>query len=709
MTGTARLKAFRMLALGLPSVLLAFALLSLLSAAAQASASRTVAPLPASDYSVRSACAPPARGYARCAALQLVPETPAARAHSHPLGISVNAPAAGGASEVCRPPLPVEGCEGLRPQDLHGAYGLPSSPASAQTIAIVDAYDDPTAEKDLKVYDEEFGLPPCTGANGCFTKVDAAGKKKPLPEVDGEWALEIATDIEVAHATCQSPTCHILLVEAESSSYADLEAAESRAVTMGATEISNSWYGEEPAGDSAAFNHPGTVITAASGDEGFLNWDAEEEVGLVRYPASSPHVIAVGGTRLSLNSPSSTWKSEVVWNGYGAGGSGCSEHFPAAAWQWELPNWASVGCSPRRAVADISADADPYTGVAVYDSTEEAPGVTPYWTPVGGTSVGSPLIAAAFALAGGAGGVEYPARTLYENAVRVPASLHDIVSGSNGECTQRVNLEGLAPCSASEEAASCSGRAICLAGPGYDGPSGVGTPNGLGAFEAVVNPAKKTQAIEFSSVAPASAKVEGPGYAASANASSGLAVFFTSGTPSVCTVEEATVSFIASGTCTVDADQAGNAEYEAAPQARQSFAVGKGSQVITFTSSAPSAASVDGPAYIVVASASSGLGVSLASGTPSVCSLEGTTVSFTAVGTCTIDASQAGDADYGAAPEAQQSFAVGKRTRSSSSHPARPARPPSTAPTRSWRAPPRALASRSPPGHRRCARWKGRR
>lgn len=288
--------------------------------------------------------------------------------------------------------------------------------------------------------------------------------------------------------------------------------------------------------------------------------------------------------------------------------------------------------------------------------------MTPYWTPVGGTSVGSPLIAAAFALAGGAGGVEYPARTLYENAVRVPASLHDIVSGSNGECTQRVNLEGLAPCSASEEAASCSGRAICLAGPGYDGPTGVGTPNGLGAFEAVVNPAKKTQAIEFSSVAPASAKVEGPGYAASANASSGLAVFFTSGTPSVCTVEEATVSFIASGTCTVDADQAGNAEYEAAPQARQSFAVGKGSQVITFTSSAPSAASVDGPAYIVVASASSGLGVSLASGTPSVCSLEGTTVSFTAVGTCTIDASQAGDADYRAAPEAQQSFAVGKRT-----------------------------------------------
>jgi hypothetical protein len=132
---------------------------------------------------------------------------------------------------------------------------------------------------------------------------------------------------------------------------------------MGATEISNSWDGEEPVTDSAVFNHPGVVITAASGDNGYLNWQSPEPaaIGHVGYPASSPHVVAVGGTRLSLTSEGA-WAGESVWNGYGATGSGCSETFGAPPWQQELPNWSAVGCGSKRAVADVSADADPYTG-----------------------------------------------------------------------------------------------------------------------------------------------------------------------------------------------------------------------------------------------------------------------------------------------------------------------------------------------------------
>jgi hypothetical protein len=375
-----------------------------------------------------------------------------------------------------------EGADGLRPQDVHSAYQLPATVSPSQTIAVVDAYDDPTAESDLRVYDEEFGLPECTTAGGCFSKLNQQGQASPLPITEGGWALEISLDIEVAHATCQN--CRILLVEASTSSYLDLEAAENSAVAAGATEISNSWSGGEPGRDSAAFNHPGVVITAAAGDDGYLNWDAPtaEERGFVGYPASSPHVVGVGGTHLELNGPSNTWGSETVWNGYGAGGGGCSERFVAQPWQQGLSDWSSVGCGSKRAVADVSADADPYTGVAVYDSTPYE-GEVLDWLPVGGTSLASPLIASVFALAGGAGGVEYPAKTLYESEVRFPGSLHDIESGSNGECSKPYNSEGLSGCSTLEEAASCSGNAICLAGTGYDGPTGVGTPNGIDAFE----------------------------------------------------------------------------------------------------------------------------------------------------------------------------------------------------------------------------------
>ena len=258
-------------------------------------------------------------------------------------------------------------------------------------------------------------------------------------------------------------------------------------MALGATEISNSWGGEEPTIDSAAFNHPGIVITAAAGDEGYLNW-TEAKSGKkyyegADYPASSPHVVAVGGTRLTLSG--GVRQSETVWNdGEGAGGGGCSLKFTAQPWQQSVPDWSAVGCEDRRAVADVSADADPETGVAVYDSIpypEEQKGkiVTTElgWVPIGGTSVASPIIASMFALAGGAHEVEYPSQTLYSRLGST--SLYDVTKGGNGKCDDEYS-----GCSGSlSSPLDCGEDAlICNATSGYDGPTGVGTPNGIAAF-----------------------------------------------------------------------------------------------------------------------------------------------------------------------------------------------------------------------------------
>ncbi len=317
-------------------------------------AGATIRPLSAAQYAVRPACASPEPGHVGCLALGLSLRRGSARA----------APVSRLAA-----PDPKAGELGYRPADLHAAYELPTSPGSAQTIAIVDAYNDPRAEEDLAAYDAEFVLPACTKANGCFTQVGQTGKASSLPfpktsaeleafregtakqEEEAEeaigWGLEISLDIETAHATCQ--TCHILLVEANETTYESLEAAEQAAVNLGANEITNSWGGPEegitPAEESAGpFNHPGIVITASAGDQGYKTWDVENEFegGFTDYPASSPHVISVGGTRLEVGA-ASTWSKETVWNGSGAGGGGCSVEFTAPAWQQSLSNWSSVG------------------------------------------------------------------------------------------------------------------------------------------------------------------------------------------------------------------------------------------------------------------------------------------------------------------------------------------------------------------------------
>ncbi len=483
------------------------------SAGAAASPSAGAAASP-SAYRVGTLCGAPAPGYVSCLGLRLVPKRPlsvrGARALATPGGAGSADAASSHASSARGSATPalkrVEFKEpwlgSLGPQNVLEAYSLTGLPAplSRQTLALVDAYNDPTAEHDLKVFDEHYGLPACSKENGCFEKIEMrGGSPESGPPTEAGWAQEIATDVEVAHGVCQE--CKILLVEAHSASGEDLEAAEEEAERRGATEISNSWGGTEAAGLSEAqinlaraadagspFDHPGTVITASSGDDGYLGWMAE--AAGAEYPASSPHVIAVGGTRLSVGA-GGAWAGETVWNGRGAGGGGCSTALQAPPWQQALAGWSAVGCGESRAVADVSADADPYTGVAVYDSTPIVQGGTEYlgWWQIGGTSVASPIIAATFALAGGAGmsaggeTVSYPAQTLYENLANTPGSLHDVASGSNGECAQPFDEEtGESGCLPAEEAASCAPKLICRATTGYDGPSGVGTPDGIAAF-----------------------------------------------------------------------------------------------------------------------------------------------------------------------------------------------------------------------------------
>ena len=321
---------------------------------------------------------------------------------------------------------------GYGPADLQLAYNLPTLGGSGQTIAIVDAFDDPNAESDLAVYRSTFGLPPCTTANGCFRKVDQNGGTH-YPRGNAGWAQEISLDLDMASAIC--PNCKILLVEAKTNSFANLAAAVDRAAAMGATVISNSYGGGEFSSEVSQqehYNHPGIAITVSSGDAGFG----------VEFPAASQYVTAVGGTSLRRDG-SSRGFSETVWSG---AGSGCSAFIAKPSWQTD------PGCS-RRTVADVAAIADPNTGVAVYDTYRLHPGG---WLVFGGTSVSAPVIAAVYALAGNAASLNYGSFS-YSNL----GSIFDVSSGSNG---------------------SCGGSYLCTGSAGYDGPTGNGTPNGIAAF-----------------------------------------------------------------------------------------------------------------------------------------------------------------------------------------------------------------------------------
>jgi hypothetical protein len=330
---------------------------------------------------------------------------------------------------------------GYYPADLQSAYALPSSTAgNGETVALVDAYDDPSAESDLATYRSEFGLAPCTTANGCFMKVAQDGSTN-YPRGNSGWGEEISLDLDMVSAIC--PNCHILLVEAKSSSISNLGAAVDEAASLGANAISNSYGASEFSTETSYdqyYNHPGIAVTASSGDSGYGT----------SYPAASPYVTAAGGTSLTRDSSVARGWDETAWSG---AGSGCSTYEPQPSWQAANSNITGTGCT-KRAIADVSADADPNTGVAVYDSYGQGSG----WMVFGGTSVASPITASVYALGGDTANLDYSSDP-YANTSQV----NDITSGSNG---------------------SCGGSLLCTAGPGWDGPTGVGTPSGDFAFGA---------------------------------------------------------------------------------------------------------------------------------------------------------------------------------------------------------------------------------
>jgi subtilase family serine protease len=343
---------------------------------------------------------------------------------------------------------------GYDPGYLQSAYNVTSviggGAGRGQVVAVVDAYDDPNASVDLANYRGYFGLPAlpdCTSwpsSTACFRKVNQTGGLGPYPTPDSGWSQEIALDLDMVSAIC--PSCSILLVEANTNAYADLGAAVNKAAALGVNVVSNSYGGSEFSGEQgydSAYNHPGVAITVSSGDGGYG----------ADYPAASPFVTAVGGT--SLNQTTSTGvrsATETAWSG---AGSGCS------AFETK-PTWQKDSACAKRTVADVSAVADPVTGVWIYD-TYGGSG----WGILGGTSAAAPIVGAVYALAGNS---VSPSVQLNGDPYSHTSALFDATGGSNG---------------------SCGGTYLCTGVAGYDGPTGLGSPNGATAFtnSSVVQPA----------------------------------------------------------------------------------------------------------------------------------------------------------------------------------------------------------------------------
>ena len=371
---------------------------------------------------MRAACAAPPAGFARCYALY-APQT------------SVNrALAAGGTGPALAP-------AGWGAADIESAYKLPVSGGSGQTVAVVEAFSTPDLAADLAAYRSEYKLPACTTASGCLRIVNQQGKTSPLPPsgVPFGWDVETMLDVSMVSAAC--PRCKILVVQATDDSFGNMAAAENTAARLGAQAISNS-YGAREAGQmqpyAAAFDHPGHVITASSGDNGYT---------AANFPATLATVTAVGGTELTKAKNSRGWSEQVWEDDEGASGSGCSAYV-------SKPSWQKDAHCPGRTVADVSALA---ADIPVYDQSQGG------WLTVAGTSAAAPLIAGIYGLAGNAAKIS-PG---YEYAHA--RSLFDITMGSNDVFE-------------SGTGAACGGDYLCNATKGYDAPTGLGTPDGTGAF-----------------------------------------------------------------------------------------------------------------------------------------------------------------------------------------------------------------------------------
>jgi subtilase family serine protease len=323
----------------------------------------------------------------------------------------------------------------LSPAQLQDAYKLTGATSGGRTVAIVDAYGYPNLEQDLATYRSYWGLPACTTANGCLKIMDQRGGTA-FPRMDVGWAGEQALDVDAVSAIC--PDCKIVVVQADSASIVNLGTAVNTAAKQaGVVAISNSYGGGDLADSSygSYYNHPGIAVTASTGDNGYQG---------ASFPASSSYVTAVGGTSLVAAGNTRGW-TETVWSG---AGSGCSSSNAALS----AASTYDTGCA-RRAMADVSAAADPGKGgMAVYYPTSRRSST---WAQVGGTSESAPIIASVYALSGNTAG--------YANAIPYAhaGSLFDVTSGSNGTCPT---------------------TQWCHARTGWDGPTGLGTPNGTGAF-----------------------------------------------------------------------------------------------------------------------------------------------------------------------------------------------------------------------------------
>jgi hypothetical protein len=495
------------------------------AAASRASAQPAHNATAATHYAVtkRVCNAAPKPGFAACDAVRLVrtsKTTPGARPYVATAGLDLG-PAGG-----------------YTPADLATGYGFDPSatPATPQTIGIVDAYDDPNIVADLDAFDLQYDLAPETLTS--FVKVGQTGSTTVLPRADTTgWSDEEALDVETARGVCNQ--CNIVLVEASSPADANLAASVKEAVALGATEVSNSYGGPENPHWSAAkrvsyrslYNYRHVVVTASTGDDGWFSWDFanDNEPGsqAPNLPSSLPTVVAVGGTSLGLG-PHGLRRTERVWNSdgrsdatarqqnegdLGATGGGCSVLYHAPGWQVHVKGYVKTGCGVKRLAADVSADGDPATGLDIFSSYDCGVACEPTgWQTVGGTSLSSPLIAAMWALAGGSGGVAYPALSLYGHLKSAPRSLFDVHLGGNSWCDQdakcakhtktatgEANPNDLCiikhrKCVTPLKALDCgfvrkgskakpvADDAQCESAPGYDGPSGVGTPTGLSAF-----------------------------------------------------------------------------------------------------------------------------------------------------------------------------------------------------------------------------------
>ncbi|MFI6623217.1 carboxypeptidase regulatory-like domain-containing protein [Streptomyces sp. NPDC050528] len=338
-----------------------------------------------------------------------------------------------GSDHLVQPQASAPPSAALGPADIQAAYDLPAG-GEGRTVAIVDAYGDSHAEADLAAFRAYYGLPECTTANSCFRKVDQSGGTDYPADNEG-WALETALDLDAVSSAC--PACNILLVQGDSAGLDDLGTAVDTAVRMGAKYVSNSYGLPSESTSETAFDHhyghPGVAVVASTGDTGHVqNW-----------PATNPDVVAAGGTRLTRTEDTERGWTESAWT---SGGSGCSLYEAQPAYQRGL----TTGCDTR-ATADVSAVADPATGLAVYDTVGEDG-----WLQVGGTSLSAPLITAMYALAGTPVEGTYPVTYPYINA----SGLTDVTEGSNDDC----------------------GTVVCTAGAGWDGPTGLGTPVGVSAL-----------------------------------------------------------------------------------------------------------------------------------------------------------------------------------------------------------------------------------